>query len=109
MRDRKLELDKAGVEVLVIDPHEVYRVRHMLASKAGAPLVTVLADPAGVVSATYGVAMQMKIHVERSNRPATFLIDRDGVLRRAWRGTTYSDRPDYDTIRGALTELGDAR
>ena len=38
--------------------------------------------------------MQLKIHVELSNRPATFLIDREGVLR----DKTLSDRPKPDEL-----------
>lgn len=65
----------------------------------GYPLLT---DPALTVSATYGVAMQMKIHVELSNRPAMFLIDRDGVIRYERRAKTFSDRPKPDEL---LTEV----
>ncbi len=58
----------------------------------------ILADPANTVSATYGVAFQMNIHTEWSNRPATFIIDRDGVIRYERRGTTFTDRPNPDAI-----------
>ena len=62
-----------------------------------------LSDPAQIVSATYGVAFQMRIHTELSNRPATFVIDRQGVIRYARRGTSFADRPKPEEI---ITELG---
>jgi peroxiredoxin len=62
-----------------------------------------LLDPAFTVSATYGVAFQMRIHTELSNRPATFLIDRQGVLRYQRRAKTFADRP---TVAEILSELG---
>lgn len=112
LRDHAIELRKLGAEVLIVDPHEVYRVRHMLRNAkdpAGLPVFPVLADAAGAVSALYGVAMQMSIHTERSNRPATFIIDRDGVVRYAKLGVKYSDRPGVETIRSVLEKLGDGK
>lgn len=98
---------KEDIQVLVVDPHEIYRVRHMLRTareQSGLAAFPILADPAQLVSATYGVAMQMRIHTEWSNRPATFVIDRSGIIRHARRGTTYSDRPGpakiLEVVRG---------
>lgn len=102
------EFDAAGAQVLVVDPHESYRVRHML-NKAGLKAddlhVPVLADPAHTVSATYGVAFQMKIHTEWSNRPATFIIDRDGIIRFAHGAKTYGDRPKTQDLLDVLAQL----
>ncbi|MBI4603490.1 MAG: redoxin domain-containing protein [Planctomycetes bacterium] len=111
MRERKGELENLGAQVLVIDPHESYRVAHMLRSSeregagAGFP---VLADAAGAVSASYGVAMQMRIHGERSNRPATFVIDRDGAIRFQQLATTYSDRPAPEKLMALVRRLAGA-
>ncbi len=44
----------------------------------------------------------MRIHVEQSNRPATFVIDREGILRFARRATTFSDRPTPDEVLAVL-------
>jgi peroxiredoxin len=66
--------------------------------ESGISAFPVLADPAGRISAAYGVAQQMRIHGEWSNRPATFLIDMDGILRFRHLGTTFSDRPSVDKI-----------
>ncbi|RUL87975.1 redoxin domain-containing protein [Tautonia sociabilis] len=101
MRNRLEDFAAAGAQVLVIDPHESYRVRHMLKEAGFDPEdlhVPVLADPANVVSATYGVAFQMQIHTEWSNRPAVFLVDRDGILRFGHRAKAYDDRPTSDEL-----------
>ncbi len=102
------EFEERGAQVFVIDPHDSGRVRHLL-TKAGftpdALPVPVLCDPAHVVSATYGVAFQMRQHTEWSNRPATFLIDRDGVIRYAHRGKNYGDRPRPDEVLQELDKL----
>ncbi len=99
---------EAAAEILVIDPHESYRVKHML-KRAGASLddlhVPVLADPAHAVSATYGVAFQMKIHTEWSNRPATIIIDKEGIIRFEQRARKYSDRPSPGKILEELAKL----
>lgn len=64
-----------------------------------------LMDPSLTVSAMYGVVFQMRIHVEWSNRPATFIIDKDGVLRYAKRANTFADRPTPADIVSELKKL----
>ncbi len=65
-----------------------------------------LIDPSLTVSATYGVAFGMRVHVEVSNRPATFIIDKEGVLRYARLGGNYGDRPKPDEIVDRVMRLG---
>jgi len=108
LRDRLEDFRAAGAEVLVIDPHESYRVRHMLKEAGFDPEdlhVPVLADPANVVSAEYGVAFQMQIHTEWSNRPAIFVIDRRGVIRSDHRAKSFDDRPAPDVLLRELAKL----
>jgi peroxiredoxin len=96
LRDKVQDFHEANAQLLVVDPHESWSARHFLkdvglnAGDVGYPL---LLDPSLTVSATYGVAMQMRIHTELSNRPATFVIDRDGIVRYERRAKTFSDRP----------------
>lgn len=91
--------------MLVVDPHESWSAKHFLKEVGLAtddvnyPL---LLDPAHVVSATFGVAFQMRIHTEISNRPATFVIDREGIIRYERRGTAFGDRPKVDEILAEL-------
>ncbi len=92
----------------MVDPHESYRVRHMLKDAGFQPEdvhVPILADPAHAVSATYGVAFQQQIHTEWSNRPASFVIDRRGILRYAHRANVYNDRPTPEELLQALGKL----
>jgi peroxiredoxin len=108
LRDRLGDFRVAGAELLVIDPHESYRVRHMLKEAGFDPEdlhVPVLADPAYSVSATYGVAFQMQIHTAWSNRPAVFVIDRRGIIRFAHRAKSFNDRPTPAAILKDLAKL----
>ncbi len=104
------DFEERGAQVFVIDPHDSVRVRHLL-TKAGfqpdALPVPVLCDPAHVVSATYGVAFQMRQHTEWSNRPATFLIDREGLIRYAHRGQNYGDRPRPQEVLQEFDKLNE--
>ncbi len=96
------------VQLLAVDPHEVWSAKYLLGEvgldtdDVNYPL---LLDAAQTVSATYGIAFQMRIHTEQSNRPGTFVIDSSGVLRRAWRGQSYSDRPGPDEVMAAHNQL----
>ena len=94
--------------VLAIDPHEEWSARYLL-KRTGLATDDVsfplLQDPALTASASYGVAFQMRVHVEESNRPATFIIDKEGILRYERRGTTYSDRPPASQIKEELRKL----
>ena len=110
MRDKITDFEKAGAQLLIVDPHESWSAKHFLkdvgleSGDVGYPLLT---DPALTVSATYGVSMQMKIHVELSNRPATFIIDREGVIRYERRAKTFSDRPKPDDLVAELNKPAD--
>lgn len=108
MRDTIAEFEKRNVQLFAVDPHESHRVRHMLRDVGTKPdevLYPVLADPVNAVSATYGVAFQMSIHTEWSNRPATFVIDKEGVIRYEKRGTTFGDRPKPADILNEIDKL----
>jgi peroxiredoxin len=108
LRDKIDAFRKRGAQLLAIDPHESHRVRHMLRSvgqRADELTYPILADPAYTVCATYGVAFQMNIHTEWANRPATFIIDREGVIRYERRATAYNDRPSPADILKQLDQL----
>ena len=100
------ELDKTNAQILAVDPHESWAAKALM-KRAGASTdelsFPVLMDPSLTVSATYGVPFQMRIHTELSNRPATFIIDKSGVIRFAKRAATFFDRPNPKTV---LSELG---
>ena len=73
MRDQAKEYERRDVQVLVV-------TTDVRVEQRGAHVI--LADRAATVSATYGVAFQVLGGV---NRPATFVIDREGVIRFEYR------------------------
>ncbi len=53
-----------------------------------------LSDPAGKIAATYGASpLAFAVHSEYINRPSTVIIDKDGMVRFAYYGTFWGDRP----------------
>ena len=108
MRDRLDDIKKHGAELLAVDPHEDGSANLFLKEiglKTGDVGYPLLLDSAQTVSAAYGVAFQMRIHPEWSTRPATFIIDREGVIRYERRGESFSDRPSPQTILAELNKL----
>ena len=108
MREKLAELEGAGAQLLAVDPHESWSAQALLEEvglRKDDVRYPMLADPAYLVSAAYGVAFQMRIHTEWSNRPATFIIDRQGILRYARRGKTFDDRPSAEEIVAELKKL----
>ena len=108
MREKLNTIRNLKAELISVDPHEVWSSRFLLKETGlstddlNYPL---LIDPSLTISATYGVAFQMRIHTETSNRPATFIIDRSGVLRYARRAKTFGDRPSPNQIVAELKKL----
>jgi len=108
LRDTIASNEDLQVQLLAIDPHERWSAQFLLKDvglESDALAYPLLTDPSQTVSATYGVAFQMRIHVEQSNRPATFIIDREGVLRYAKLATTFSDRPAPADIERELGRI----
>ena len=99
--------DKSAV-LLAVDPHEVNSAKYLLKETGmttddlSFPL---LMDPTLTVSSQYGVTTQMRIHTEWSNRPATFVIDREGVMRFMKKGNSFNDRPTADQIVKKVADL----
>jgi peroxiredoxin len=112
LREQLDALEDADAQLIAIDPHEKWSAQFLLAD-AGFETADVsyplLLDPSLTVSAAYGVAFQMRIHVELSSRPATFIIDRDGILRYARRAESFADRPSPADIVRELKKLGVAK
>ena len=109
MRDKLESLTDLKAGLLAVDPHEVYSAKYLLKEtgfRTDDLQFPLLMDPAQIVSATYGVAFQMRIHTEVSNRPATFIIDNAGVLRYAKRARTFGDRPSPSQVVAELKKLG---
>ena len=88
---------EADVQVLTIECHDLYRCKAMV---GGRDLWWPhLVDAGGRVGATYGVdPMEFVVHSEWINRPSTIIVDRKGIVRFAYYGTRYDDRPTIEQM-----------
>ncbi len=108
MREKLEEIKDLDAQLLAVDPHEVWSAKYLLKETGlgtddlNYPL---LMDPSLTISAMYGVAFGMRIHTEVSNRPATFVIDKSGVIRYARLAQSFADRPTPNQIVAALKNL----
>jgi len=101
-------MQDTSAQILAVDPHESWSAKALLRESGSSTddvSFPVLMDPSLTVSATYGVPFQMRVHTELSNRPATFIIDKTGVIRFAQRAETFSDRPSVEKVISVLQEL----
>ena len=57
-----------------------------------------LADPGSSVHEAYGIVKPYRFHNQDMYLPATFLIDKKGILRWRYVGEKNSDRPSLDSI-----------
>ncbi len=110
LRSKIEEFEALGAQVLVVEANEPYRLRATVRIASmpatGDPRIPILYDSAHTVAATYGVAMQMN-HIEWLNRPSTFLIDRQGVIRKSFLAKTPGDRPSADALVNEFRAMGD--
>ncbi len=110
MRD---EFERANVRVFTLECHDRYRGRVMVgkeveptywfAKQSFQDLYTQkiwwphLLDRAGAVGARYGVdPLAYAVHAEYINRPTTVIVDPRGVVRFAYFGTFWGDRPSIE-------------
>ncbi len=117
MRD---EFKDARVAVATIEIHDRFRARVMVGKEvdpkywfAKKPFHEEytqriwwphLLDRAGAIGATYGVdPLAFSVHAEYINRPSTIIIDPKGVVRFAYYGTFWGDRP---SIKRTLEMVG---
>jgi len=112
---------EAGVRVATVEAHDTWRGRLMVGREIEPELWGSrrwfreayteriwwphLLDRAGVVGARYGAEpMTFAVHGEFVNRPTTVIVDPDGVVRLAYAGSFWGDRPSIeqtlDMIRG---------
>lgn len=108
MRDTLERFEDLDAALLAVDPHEVWSAKFLLKETGLSTddlYYPLLMDPSLTVSAQYGLCFQMRIHTEWSDRPATFIIDREGMLRYARRARTFDDRPTAEEIVAELKSL----
>ncbi|MBI1913723.1 MAG: redoxin domain-containing protein [Planctomycetes bacterium] len=80
MRERIKQFEDRDAQWLTVIAQDPFYIGGLPGGQVPYP---VLADPAATVSATYGVAFQVNTAGSNgwANRPATFVIDREGVIR----------------------------
>jgi peroxiredoxin len=108
LREALADLDDQNAQLLAVDPHEVWAAKFLLKETGFSTddlQYPLLMDPSLTVSATYGVTAQMRIHTEWSDRPATFIIDSQGIIRFEKRATTFGDRPSVEDVLRELSKL----
>ncbi len=107
------QFEQAGVRVATLEGHDRYRARVMVgkeidpkygfAKESFQKAYTEriwwphLLDRAGAVGAIYGVdPMAFAVHAEYINRPSTVIVDPAGIVRLAYYGTFWGDRPSIE-------------
>ena len=105
--------EAAGVAVATIEAHDAWRARLMVGREIQPTLWGSrewfaeayteriwwphLSDPAGAVAARYGATpLTFAVHAEFVNRPTTVIVDPGGVVRFAYAGTFWGDRPTIE-------------
>ncbi len=115
----RAEFEKEEVQVFTVECHDRYRGRVMVGKELDPTYWFSkqsfqqdytekiwwphLLDRAGAVGAMYGVdPMSFAVHAEYINRPSTVIVDPAGVVRLAYYGTYWGDRP---TIEQTLVSI----
>lgn len=113
------EFRETNVRVATLEAHDTYRSRVMVGKELDPKYWFAeesfqeayvdniwwphLIDRAGAVGARYGIdPMAYAVHAEYINRPATIIIDPDGIVRLAWFGTYWGDRPSMSDVLGMI-------
>ncbi len=113
------EFEDAKVSVVTMECHDSFRSRVMVGKEKDADYWFSkssfqekyrksiwwphLSDLAGAVGAQYGVdPMSFAVHAEYVNRPSTIIIDPQGVIRFAYYGTFWGDRPSMHETLGMI-------
>src|SRR5262245_1561908 len=98
------EYERRDVQVLAVLPHPASWYEGLRDIRS-----PMLADPAAIVSATYGAALQHFANEKWTNRPAIFVIDRDGVIRFEYPAKANRPRPTSDYLLQVVDGLAEKR
>jgi peroxiredoxin len=113
LMEMRSEFENEGVQVFSIECHDRYRGRVMVGKELEPSYWFAkrsfkeayseriwwphLLDRAGAVGAMYGVdPLAFAVHAEYINRPTTVIIDPDGIVKLAYYGTFWGDRPTIE-------------
>ncbi len=109
------EFEAAGVQVFTLEGHDVFPARVMVGKELEPKYWFSktsfkdsytkniwwphLVDRACAVGAEYGVQpMAFTVHSEWINRPAVVIVDKEGIVRFAYYGTFWGDRPSIHQV-----------
>jgi peroxiredoxin len=109
------QFEEAGVQVFTLECHDMFPARVMvgkeLEPKYWFSKVSFrdaytkniwwphLVDRAAAVGAEYGVQpMAFVVHSEWINRPSVVIVDKEGIVRLAYYGTFWGDRPSIHQV-----------
>ncbi len=109
------EFEAANIEVATLECHDVYPGRVMVGKELEPKYWFSktsfrdsytkniwwphLVDRAGAVGAAYGVQpMAFTVHAEWINRPSVVIVDKEGIVRFAYYGTFWGDRPSIHQL-----------
>jgi peroxiredoxin Q/BCP len=101
LRDRISEFEERGTQVLAIAPDTLENARNYF-EKNDLPFAA-LADPDRAVFRQYDVKSTL---VSLGQRPALFIIDREGVVRYAYLGWQQWEIPSVDETLQQIDALG---
>ena len=123
LMEMKGKFEKEDVQAFTVEAHDRYRGRVMVGKELDPSYWFAktsfheaytekiwwphLLDRAGAIGAMYGAdPLAFAVHAEYINRPTTVIIDKNGVVRLAYRGTFWGDRPTIEqTLK--MIETGD--
>lgn len=89
------QFKKNNVQVFTIECHDLHRCKVMVGGRN--LWWPHLVDFAGKVGAMYGVdPMEFIVHDEWINRPSTIIVDTKGIVKFAYYGTYWGDRPTIE-------------
>lgn len=111
----RAEFATAGIQVFTLECHDTFPARVMVGkelepkywfsktsfkeSYTKSIWWPHLVDRAGAVGAEYGVQpLSFVVHAEWINRPSVVIIDKEGIVRFAYYGTFWGDRPSIQKV-----------
>lgn len=117
------EFRRTNVRVATLEAHDTYRSRVMVGKELDPKYWFAeesfqeayvdniwwphLMDRACAVGSRYGIdPMAYAVHAEYIKRPATIIIDPDGIVRLAWFGTYWGNRPSMSDVLGMIRSGG---
>ena len=113
------QFEDVGVEVVTLECHDLFPARVMVGkelepkywfSKSSFKESYTkniwwphLVDRAGIVGAEYGIQpLSFVVHSEWINRPSVVIVDKEGIVRFAYYGTFWGDRPSIYQVLDML-------